>query len=266
MDALTAARTLVADATGLDGRSVVLKDGSNLLVHVPDADVVVRVATFTGFIRRDPMPWLEREVALMTHLAVACAAVVPPSPHVAPGPYRVGEWCMTVWQHVPHQVGAVPSAAEALASLDELHAAMATFAGELPVYGPVAADLDRALDRCAEFHLLGQGDIDDIRSRRAVLLALVDPLPRQAQHGDAFPRNTLLTPDGPVWNDFEDCCSASPLWDLAVMARRDDTGLVRGVAEQRFGAEAVAWMIELRELQARVWTVLHDARAAGRLP
>ena len=266
MDALTAARTLVADATGFTGPSAVLKDGSNLLVHFPGAEVVVRVATFTGFIRRDPMPWLEREVALMGHLAAMGAAVVPPSAHMAPGPYRVGEWCATVWQYVPHVAGAVPEAAEALALLDELHTSMASFTGDLPAYGPVAGDLDLALDRCAEHGLLDPDEIDHIRSQRAALLALVDGLPRQAQHGDAFPRNTLVTPDGPVWNDFEDCCSASPLWDLAVMARRDGTGLVRQVAEERFGADAVGWMIGLRELQSRVWTVLHDARATGRLP
>jgi Ser/Thr protein kinase RdoA (MazF antagonist) len=130
----------------------------------------------------------------------------------------------------------------------------------------VADDLDLALACCAEHGLLHPDEIDDIGSRRSELLAAVDALPRQAQHGDAFPRNVLVTPAGLVWNDFEDCCSASPLWDLAVMARRDDTGLVRRVAEDRFGADATGDMIALRDLQSQVWTVLHGARAAGRLP
>ena len=39
------------------------KDGSNLLLRPVPAPVILRVATFTGRIRRDPMPYLEREVA-----------------------------------------------------------------------------------------------------------------------------------------------------------------------------------------------------------
>ncbi len=252
----------LARAHGLPHRdAVVLKDGSNLLVHLRPAPVVVRVATFTAFIRHDPLPYLQREVALGEHLAAAGAAVVPPADELPAGPHQVGEWWLTAWRHVPHDANAVPAALDVLHSLDELRVALAGFAGDLPAYGPVAADLDLALACCVEHRLLPAGEADELRARRDELLAVVASLPRQAQHGDAHPRNVLVTAGGIVWNDLEDCCAASPLWDLATLARRDTSGAVLAVAEERYGVDATRAMVGLRDVQGRVWTVLHDARS-----
>jgi hypothetical protein len=265
MDPLTAVRSL-ATQHGLpaDGLAV-LKDGSNLLVHLRPAPVVMRVATFTAFIRRDPFPYLQREVALGSHLAAIGAAVVPPSAELPPGPHAVGEWWLTAWEFVPHDAAAVPDPLAVLSSLDELHGALATFAGALPEYGPVAHDLDLAMACCEANGLLTSTMVADLAARRDELLSVVVHLPRRAQHGDAFPGNLLVTAHGLVWNDLEDCCAGSTLWDLCVLARRDPSGGVRQVAVDRFGAHLVAAMTELREIQSQVWTTLHTARAAGQL-
>lgn len=53
----------------------ILKDGSNLLVHIQPAPVVIRVATFTALVRGDPLRFLEREVRLSSALVAAGAAV-----------------------------------------------------------------------------------------------------------------------------------------------------------------------------------------------
>jgi hypothetical protein len=265
MDPLTAACTL-ATRHGLPVDDLmVLKDGSNLLVHLRPAPVVVRVATFTAFIRGDPLPYLQREVTLGSHLAAIGAAVVAPSAELPPGPHAVGEWWLTAWAYVSHDVEAVPDPLVVLASLDELHGALATYSGPLPVYGPAAMDLDLAMACCEANGLLTPTTVAGLAVRRDELLAVVEHLPRQAQHGDAFPANLLVTSQGLVWNDLEDCCVGSPLWDLCVLARRDPSGRVRAVAEERFGADLVASMTELREIQSRAWTVLHTARAAGNL-
>ena len=84
---LAAVRALGAQHGLPTGFPVVLLDGSNLLVHLAPAPVVIRVATFTAFIRHDPLPWLQREVSLATYLADAGASVVPPSGEIAPGPH-----------------------------------------------------------------------------------------------------------------------------------------------------------------------------------
>jgi hypothetical protein len=260
MDALTAVASL-ARGHGLPVDDlVVLKDGSNLLVRIAPVPVVVRVATFTAFIRIDPLPWLQCEVALGTHLAASGASVVGPSPELPPGPHSVGEWWLTAWQYVPHDPSAIADPLRVLAALDDLRPVLATFGGLLPVYGPVSTDLDAALECCVRCSLLSAEEVAALRTQRDELLSAVAHLPRQAQHGDAHPRNVLVTPGGLVWNDLEDCCSASPLWDLATLARRDPSGAVWSVARDRFGVEAAEAMVALRDIQARVWTLLHAAR------
>ena len=55
MSSPLAAALALGAAHGLPvAEPVVLKDGSNLLVHLHPAPVVVRVATFTAFIRGEP--------------------------------------------------------------------------------------------------------------------------------------------------------------------------------------------------------------------
>ena len=66
------------------------------------APVVVRVATFTGRIRRDPWPYLVREVRLAAALVAEGAAVAPPSPLLPPGPHAIDGWTMTATAFVDH--------------------------------------------------------------------------------------------------------------------------------------------------------------------
>jgi Ser/Thr protein kinase RdoA (MazF antagonist) len=172
---------------------------------------------------------------------------------------------MTAWRHVPHDPAIVPTARELLPALDLLHGALAGYEGELPFLGPATSDLDLALACCVEHGLQSAESAVAMCAQRDELLAVVAALPRTAQHGDAHPRNVLVTTRGFVWNDFEDCCVGSPLWDLATLARRDESGEVARVARSRFGSSLFEAMAALRGLQAETWTVLHQARAAGRV-
>lgn len=248
------------------GSPEVLLDGSNLLVHLAPAPVVIRVATFTAFIRHDPSPWLRREVSLATYLTGVGASVVPPCDEIAPGPHLVDGWWMTVWRHVPHDPTVVATVRELLPALDELHAALAGYPDELPLLGPATSDLDLALACCVDNGLLAPTAAAGIVGRRAELLPLVSALPSHALHGDAHPQNVLVAVNGQLlWNDFEDSCVGSPLWDLAVLARRDESGAAAKVACDRFGAVAYEAMLGLRALQGDAWTVLHTARREGRV-
>ena len=103
--AFGAVRTLLA-AHGLPGdRLETWKDGSNLLVRPVPAPVILRVATFTGRIRRDPMPYLEREVALVTWLASRGAPVMAPADVMPPGPFLVDGWGIAAWRFMDHRPG-----------------------------------------------------------------------------------------------------------------------------------------------------------------
>jgi hypothetical protein len=249
----------------------ILKDGSNLLVHLRPAPVVVRVATFTGRIRRDPLPYLEREVRLSTALVAEGAAVAPPSPWLPAGPHVIDGWAMTALAWVDHIEGATPDAATSFVALEALHDALRRIALppgiELPLLGPATSDLDLAIDFAVGHGLLSARDAAGRRRRRdEIVPALLDAAPdRQALHGDAFPRNSLVTDDGVVWIDLEDCCWGPAAWDHAVLLRNTEDATVERILRERDGGRAIDLAIALREIQADVWTILHNAHHDGRL-
>jgi Ser/Thr protein kinase RdoA (MazF antagonist) len=76
-----------------------------------------------------------------------------------------------------------------------------------------------------------------------------------------------VTEDGIVWIDFEDCCSGPIIWDHATLLRRIDDSSPGAAAtiRARHDPAALELAVALRGLQTEVWTVLHDARATGRL-
>jgi hypothetical protein len=264
---LEAARILARDHGIRFDELVVLKDGSNLLVHLAPVPVVLRVATFTARIRREPLPWLQREVELVSYLAAVGAAVMAPSDVIPVGPHVVGGWAMSAWRYVDHRPGVVPDARSTLAALDALHAALRGYSGDLPLLNPAADDLDRAIAFGLREGLFGQAQADDIRARRDELRARVLAVApdRQALHGDAFPKNSLVTEGGIVWIDFEDCCSGPRIWDDATLLRRIDDEATVATIRARHDLPALEATVALRGLQTGVWTVLHDARANGRL-
>jgi hypothetical protein len=261
---LAAVRRLLAEH-GLDAsRLEAWKDGSNLLVRPVPAPVILRVATFTGRVRGDPMPWLAREVALVSWLATRGAPVMAPAMVMPPGPFFVDGWGMAAWTFEEHEPGVVPGAAASLAALDELHAAMAGYPGELPVLGPATSDLDLALAFAVREAIVDADTAAAMLARRDALvteLLEADPVV-VPQHGDAFPRNTVVTARGVVWIDLEDACRGSATWDLAVLARNTGDAGLRGEAERRHGPRAVQAAWGLREIQSQAWMALHQARIA----
>jgi len=259
---LEAARRFASSHGLPSGQLSVLRDGSNLIVHLRPAPVVLRVATMTARIRLDPLPYLAREVALLSYLAGLGAPAMRPSDLVAAGPHLVDGWAMSAWSYVEHEAPGTPDVRTAFVALDELHAAMAAYPGVLPVLNPAADDLDRALRFALGAGLLTSGAAAALTARRDDLLAeLLDLAPdRQPLHGDAFARNAVRSGAGVVWLDFEDCCSGPVVWDLAVLVRRDPDPEVVAEIERRHGPAALRVATELRNVQAQPWTLIHAAR------
>ena len=248
-------------------RPTVLKDGSNLIVRLDPHPVVVRVATVTAWARGDPRPYLEREVRVTTALLDAGARVVPPSRLIEPGPYQVGGWWMTALAAAEHD-GVVPSATDSLLALDRLHEVLGDLELDLPFLGPAIDDLDLAWRALRGTALMDDAAIEVRREQRDRLVAdLVAAMPGvQPLHGDAFPRNSLVTPSGIAWIDFEDACLGPVAWDHAVMIRQGGDPGLEPILRRRDGHAAIDAAVALRGLQAEAWTIIHDARAAGRLP
>jgi hypothetical protein len=121
MKPLDAALSL-ARAHGLTvDEPVVLRDLSNLLVHLRPAPVVARVATTTAAARGGGLEWLEREVELARYLVARGAPVVAPAVELPPGPHLHEGWAITFWHHVDYDPDRPPTGADVGAALRVLH-------------------------------------------------------------------------------------------------------------------------------------------------
>ena len=199
-DPLQAALT-TARAHGLPTSDpVVLRDLTNLIVHLRPATVVARVQLTLGALRG--VAWARTEIAAAQSLATAGAPIAPPLSDVAPGPHDVDGVLVTFWHFVDHDP-ALADAAIAGRSLRELHDAFAAYDGELPT-----------CDRLDEVRRL----VDDPELR--AFAERLPPLDGGPIHGDAHLGNVLWTRDGPLWSDLENICRGPREFDLACLRFR----------------------------------------------
>ena len=238
----------------------VLRTASSLLVHLAPAPVVARVSTVTA-VWRGGDEWFAREIAMARHLVAVGAPVVAPSPEIDPGPHHHGGLMLTFWTYVD-EAGRELDAGEAGRRLRELHEALTSFDGELPRW----AVLDEAQRVLARLHATGALRDDDamlLRSAGDEVRTRIDrlALPMQAIHGDAHLGNVISGPDGPLWNDFEDCFLGPRAWDLGCMNAAARTPGVdprpAAAAQAGYGAsiddEAIDACVEGRLFQTTVW-------------
>src|SRR5450631_1684600 len=220
-----AAALSVAREQGLPAENPrVLSSRGNLLVHLAPAPVVARVATLTAWTRRDPFAWLAREVAVASYLARQGTAAVPPTALADPGPHRKDGLAMSLWTYVqPSTERAGPAIVGA--ALGRLHLTLDGFPGELPLMAPVREQIDDGLAALEQDHVLSRPELLALRARHAGILADLDGLAEEAivLHGDAHGGNLLPTAGGWLWADLEETCRGPREWDLAVLARSEDS-------------------------------------------
>lgn len=222
----------------------VLRDGYNLLVRLRPAPVVARVATVTAAVRADVLGHFRRADDLSRFLAGRGVPVVEP---YGPGPVRHDGLVVAFARYVGHDPTRRPDRASFAAMLTDLHAELRHYPGPLPERGPVA-DLDAALTwlgRPAEL----------VAARDEVVSRWPDG-PVQALHGDAHARNVLVTPGGPVWNDFEDAWRGPVGWDVACANGMYDEPIPYPAADVTYSD--VAYWSELRALFGVCWARVRD--------
>ena len=228
MEEAVAAAVAVGRGLGLNvDEPLVLRDLTNVLVHLRPAPVVARVPL--TFARLRGRAWIEAELALVAGLRDRGLPVAGPTRAVASGPHPRDGFLVTLWDHVEHDPGSPLDAAAAGTALRAIHDALAA----LPTMGlehyarfdELAALVASLRLEPAERRVLERG-LD--ASAEVVASSIAAPL--QPVHGDAHLGNVLRTRGGPVWNDFENACLGPRELDLAGLT-------IRGTPE---GAEAVA--------------------------
>lgn len=239
---------------------VLLRDVTNVLVHLAPSPVVARVPV--TFARLRGRAWIEQELELVAGLRDAGLPVAGPTRAAAPGPHERDGFLVTLWDFVENDPGAPLDGAVAGAALRAIHDALenADPAG-LDHY----ARIDE-LDRLLETLRLDAADVDLLqRALHATeeVVAEIDA-PLQAVHGDAHLANVLRTPSGPVWSDFENVCLGPRELDVAGLTiRAAHRGLetarlqppeaaLRGYGE--YDAELVRRLVPVHALFLAAWT------------
>jgi len=195
---------------------LVLRDVTNVLVHLAPAPVVARVPV--TFARLRGRAWVTKELELVASLRDRGLPVAGPVRDVPAGPHDRGGFLVTLWEYVEHDRDAVPDTTGAGLALRQIHEALAGVdPGGLDHYARLdeLAALVRMLDlAAAELDVL----VRALDAAAEVVAAIEAPL--QPVHGDAHLANVLWTPTGPIWSDFENVCLGPRELDLAGLTIR----------------------------------------------
>ncbi len=252
-----AAAMALARKNGLRvGEPTVLNDLFSLMVHLKPAPVVARVATCMPKLRTPISDWLGLEIAVTTYLSEQGAPVVAPSRELPPGPHEYDGFAISFWTYVRTDPDRTPTAADCSAMLVDLHDALRSYPGELPMLG--ANDIPRGLEMLDQAgNVLSQADVDLLRVAAERLRPFWEAPSGDLQplHGDAHPGNLIAARDGGlVWIDFEDVCRGPVEWDFATIMDLDAVA-----AHHRPDPDLLARCTELRTLQVALCLIaFHD--------
>lgn len=239
---------------------VVLKDGSNVLVHLAPAPVVARVGGLTAQVRPNIAAMLAKDVALAGWLASVGAPVVAPSAELPVGPHQHLGRTLTFWTYVPHDRSHVWQPAEVGPLLAELHSVLRGYPGELPGVPPLDVPEVITFLRSTGEPLASDADLVLLAERADRINAELSAagLESLPLHGDTHPGNLLSTPNGPVWTDFEDSWRGPIGWDLACLAgtnRLDGWAAVASYPAAP-GRETLSLSLAARQLQSLAWSLV----------
>jgi Phosphotransferase enzyme family len=222
--------------------------GNHTTVRLSPLPIVARIASGTSFDFSHES--LAREIAIARHLAAEEAPSVRPAPAMFPGPYLENDCAVTLWEFVDGR--AVDTGAEeamAAASLQRLHAALATFDADLPSFITKVESCETILGNPIEAPRLGKDDrlfleraYRKLREQLNGVRSVWQPL-----HGDAHLGNVLINGSGAIWMDLESACSGPLEWDVVSLP------MATWPAFNGIDADLMRLLAEVRSLCVAVW-------------
>lgn len=257
--ALEAART-VAARHGLRGTAPrLLDDANNTIVHLAPLPLVAKVCSAAA--RPAGPAALRLELDVASHLVRRGAPVVAPSPALPATVHREGDHALTWWRYQRSDPSARVGADAAARTLEEVHAALASYPGSLPSF------LTRSVRRAGRLladpspsalPALGSAERARLAAEHLrVLAALRDrDLCWRPLHGDPHRRNFLAGPGGVVMLDFESVCLGPCEWDLTALP-----GGGWGLGGSAVDPELLALLGRLRRVCVSVWCATRPERA-----
>lgn len=230
----------------LAGDPVVLYRSRRICLLLPELDVVARLAPADD----ESVAACDRELSVSRYLAQRGAPIIGPSEAMGSAPLIEEGMVVTLWPYVVHSEadyddgGAVARAAYALRRVQD---ALADYPGALPSYAARIEECAARLRRPGALPHLGEED-------RAFLKRAYERLGRRLEafsirgapiHGDAHMGNVFVTPDGPLWTDFETACLGPREWDAA--------GVPHLPAFEPLDPALAAVLADMRSLCVVVW-------------
>jgi len=222
----------VAAELGVEVREpVVLADRNNTIVRLAPAPIVAKVGT--SHFRDARLESLERDLAVSLHLTARGAPVIPPASEV---PHRARGLTVTLWEYVEPVAHAAPDAA----ALEQVHDALADFAGPLPWFGVELDDARRLLqpDRSPAL------PDDDREFLLNVIGELELPAGGRPIHGSPHEGNWVVGADGPLLLDFETACRGPVEWDLMAVGEEAPRALMATLGRMRSVCVAAKCWVE----------------------
>jgi hypothetical protein len=206
----------IAAATSLAGTldlqvedAVVIQNSNKLALRLPPCDVFARTAPVGQEVAAF-------EVQVAQGLAAVTAPIASPDPRVEPRVYELDGFAVTFWTYYCSGADEAPPS-EYAAALRRLHAAMRSVEIEAPHFTQRIAAAERLLTHRHETPALD--DVDRLlllNALRGAGQAIRSRMPAdQLLHGEPHPGNLHITPDGPLFIDFETCCRGPIEFDVA---------------------------------------------------
>lgn len=192
-------------------RCDVLQDAHTLVVRFTES-LVARIVTDTEG-PRCGTAWLARETDIASHLSLHRAPIIPMHPQIPPIAHVEDGFAMNFWTFV-HAVDALPSANEIGATLHHCHQVLQSYQNplsELAILHESLAILNQQVVRTT----LSQAAVALLQEHLEQSITKLAHLPHQALHGDAHMGNLMMTSEGLLWTDWEDCFLGPVEWDVA---------------------------------------------------